>query len=151
MPRLALSPVPPERADADLLVLPVAAGPDGPVAPPVTAAVLKRLGADLAAVAGGAGRFTGKLDDVVLLPSYGALAAPAVLLVGVGPDDGRSPETLRRAAAVAVAAAGKAATLAVALHLAGGPRTPRLGAGRGGRGDRAGRLPVPAAQVGPRP
>jgi leucyl aminopeptidase len=159
MPRLALSPVAPERADADLLVLPVAAGPDGPVALPVTAAVLERLGTGLAAATaggvrgtagvaprsiggvrgtagvaprsiggvrgtaggvprwiGGAGRFTGKLDDVVVLPSYGALAAPAVLLVGVGPDDGRSPETLRRAAAVAVAAAGKAATLAVALH-----------------------------------
>ena len=121
MPRLALSPVPPERADADLLVLPVAAGEDGPVAPPVTAGVLERLGADLAAVAGGAGRFTGELDDVLLLPGYGAVAAPAVLLVGVGPDGERSPETLRRAAAVAVAAAGKAATLAVALHRAGGP------------------------------
>ena len=121
MPRLALSPVPPERADADLLVLPVAAGEDGPVAPPVTAAVLERLGADLAAVAGGAGRFTGELDDVLLLPGYGAVAAQAVLLVGVGPDGQRSPETLRRAAAVAVAAAGKAATLAVALHRASGP------------------------------
>jgi leucyl aminopeptidase len=53
------------------------------------------------------------------VPAYGALAAPAVLLVGVGPDDGRTPETLRRAAAVAVAAAGRAATLAVALHQAG--------------------------------
>jgi leucyl aminopeptidase len=121
MPRLALSPVPPERADADLLVLPVAAGEGGPVAPPVTAAVLERLGADLATVAGGAGRFTGELDDVLLLPGYGAVAAPAVLLVGVGPDGERSPETLRRAAAVAVGAAGKAATLAVALHRAGGP------------------------------
>jgi leucyl aminopeptidase len=121
MPRLALSPVPPERADADLLVLPVAAGADGPVAPPGTAAVLKRLGADLDALAGGAGRFTGALDDALVVPAYGALAAPAVLLVGVGPDAGRTPETLRRAAAVAVAAAGKAATLAVALHRAGEP------------------------------
>jgi leucyl aminopeptidase len=121
MPRLALSPVPPERADADLLVLPVAAGEAGPVAPPVTAGVLGRLGADLAAVAGGAGRFTGQLDDVLLLPGYGAVAAPAVLLVGVGPDADRTAETLRRAAAVAVAAAGKAATLAVALHRAGEP------------------------------
>jgi leucyl aminopeptidase len=120
MPRLALSTVPPERADADLLVLPVAAGEDGPAAPPVTAAVLERLGADLTVLAGN-GRFTGKLDDVLLVPGYGALAAPAVLLVGVGPDDGRSPETLRRAAAVAVAAAAKAATLAVALHRAGDP------------------------------
>ncbi len=128
MPRLALSPVPPERADADLLVLPVAAGEDGPVAPPVTAGVLERLGADLAAVAGGAGRFTGELDDVLLLPGYGAVAAQAVLLVGVGPDGERSPETLRRAAAVAVAAAGKAATLAVALHRAGGPDRAALAA-----------------------
>jgi leucyl aminopeptidase len=136
MPRLALSPDPPERADADLLVLPVAAGDAGPVAPPVTAAVLERLKADLGAVAGGGvrgtagvvprwiggtGRFTGALDDVVLLPGYGAVAAPAVLLVGVGPDAGRTAETLRRAAAVAVGAAGRAATMAVALHRAGVP------------------------------
>ncbi|MFL6297638.1 MAG: M17 family peptidase N-terminal domain-containing protein, partial [Actinomycetes bacterium] len=116
MARLALSPLPPDRAEADLLVLPVAAGEAGPAAPPVTAAVLERLGTDLAAVAGPAGRFTGKLDDVVAVPGYGALAAPAVLLVGVGADAERTPETLRRAAAVAVAAAGRAATLAVALH-----------------------------------
>ncbi|HJW36403.1 MAG TPA: M17 family peptidase N-terminal domain-containing protein, partial [Actinomycetes bacterium] len=134
MPRLALSSVPPERADADLLVLPVAAGDTGPVAPPVTAAVLEGLGADLVAVAAGgvqgkagavprwigaAGRFTGALDDVLVLPGYGAVAAGAVLLVGVGPDAGRTTETLRRAAAVAVGAAGKAATMALALHRAG--------------------------------
>jgi leucyl aminopeptidase len=121
MPRLALSPVPPDRADADLLVLPVAAGAGGPVAPPVTAAVLARLGADLDALAGGAGRFTGALDDALVVPAYGALAAPAVLLVGVGPDAERTPETLRRAAAVAVTTAGRAATLAVALHRATEP------------------------------
>jgi leucyl aminopeptidase len=125
MPRLALSAVPPEQADADLLVLPMAAGPDGPVAPPVTAAVLERLGTGLAAVAAGpgrvgAGRLTGALDELVALPGYGAVAAPMVLLVGVGPDAGRSAETLRRAAAVAVAGAGRAATLALALHRVGG-------------------------------
>jgi leucyl aminopeptidase len=124
MARLALSSLPPDRAEADLLVLPVAAGEAGPEAPPVTAAVLERLGTDLAAVAGPAGRFTGKLDDVVAVPGYGALAAPAVLLVGVGPDAERTAETLRRAAAVAVAAAGKAATMAVALHRAGLPDSP---------------------------
>jgi leucyl aminopeptidase len=127
MPRLALSPVRPERADADLLVLPVAAGESGPAAPPVTAAVLAALGADLAAVTGGAGRFTGALDDALLLPAFGAVAAPAVLLVGVGPDADRSAETLRRAAAVAVAAAGKAATMATALHQAGLPASPDAG------------------------
>jgi leucyl aminopeptidase len=128
MPRLALSPVRPERADADLLVLPVATGDTGPAAPPVTTAVLAALGADLAVVAGGAGRFTGAPDDVLLLPTYGALAAPAVLLVGVGPDAGRSAETLRRAAAVAVGAAGKAATMATALHQAGLPGADNAGA-----------------------
>ena len=87
------------------------------MAPPATAAVLERLGADLGA--GAAGRFTGALDDVLVLPGFGAVAAGAVLLVGVGPDAGRTTETLRRAAAVAVGAAGKAATLAVALHQAG--------------------------------
>ena len=66
MPRLALSAVPPEEADADLLVLPVAAGPDGPVAPAVTGAVLERVGADLEAVA--AGRVTGALDEAVAVP-----------------------------------------------------------------------------------
>src|SRR5215211_7114854 len=123
MARLALSPVPPERAEADLLVLPVAAGEAGPVAPPVTAAVLDLLGADLAALAG-RGRFTGALDDALVVPGYGALAAPAVLLVGVGAEADRTAETLRRAAAVAVAAAGKAASLAVALHRAGLPDPP---------------------------
>jgi leucyl aminopeptidase len=86
--------------------------------------VLERLGADLAAVAGAAGRFRGALDDVLVVPGYGALAAPAVLLVGVGPDADRTPETLRRAAAVAVAAAGRAATMAMALHQAGLPGSP---------------------------
>jgi leucyl aminopeptidase len=117
--RLALSAVPPERAEADLLVLPVAADDAGPVAPPPTLAVLERLGTDLAALAAGHGRLSGALDDAVLLPSYGAVAAPAVLLVGVGPDAGRSTETLRRAAAVAVAGAGRATSLATALHQAG--------------------------------
>jgi leucyl aminopeptidase len=129
MPRLAVSPVPPEQADADLLVLPVAAGEAGPVAPPVTGAVLERLGADLGALAAGPGRFTGALDDALLLPSYGAVAAPAVLLVGVGPDTGRTPEILRRAAAVAVTGAGRAATIAVALHRSGAQPTPAADTG----------------------
>jgi leucyl aminopeptidase len=140
--RLALSAVPPERAEADLLVLPVAAGDAGPVAPPATLAVLERLGTDLAALAAGHGRLSGALDDAVLLPSYGAVAAPAVLLVGVGPDAGRSTETLRRAAAVAVAGAGRATSLATALHQAG--------AEDGGRGRAAALAAVAEGGGGPR-
>ena len=115
MPRLELSACPPDQVEADLLALPVAAGPDGPVAPASTRAVLDRLGADLAALPG----FTGALDDAALLPGHGAVAAGAVLLVGVGPDGGRTLETLRRAASVAVAGAGHAASLATTLHQAG--------------------------------
>jgi leucyl aminopeptidase len=119
MPRLSLSDAPPELAEADLLVLPVAAADDGPVAPPVTRGVLARLGADLAGLAAGPARLRGELDDAVLLPGYGGVAAAAVLLVGVGRDADRTPETLRRAAAVAVDRAGRATTMATALHRAG--------------------------------
>jgi leucyl aminopeptidase len=128
MPRLALSDAPPELAEADLLVLPVAAGDGGPVAPPVTRAVLRRLGADLAGLAAGPARLRGVVDDAVLLPGYGGVAAAAVLLVGVGRDADRTPETLRRAAGVAVAQAGHATTMATALHQAGGGGTRALAA-----------------------
>jgi hypothetical protein len=50
MPRLTLSGSPAHEIDADLLILPVAAGDDGPAAPPHTRAVLERAGADLAAL-----------------------------------------------------------------------------------------------------
>jgi leucyl aminopeptidase len=119
MPRLALSDAAPELVEAELLVLPVAAGDRGPAAPPVTRAVLERLGADLEGLAAGPARLGGAVDDAVLLPGYGRVAAGAVLLVGVGGDADRTPETLRRAASVAVAGAGDATTMATALHLAG--------------------------------
>jgi leucyl aminopeptidase len=116
LPRLTLSGGAAHEVAADLLVLPVAAGDGGPVAPPATMAVLERVGADLGALAAG-GRLRGDLDQTLLLPAYGAAAAPALLLVGVGRDAGRGLETLRRAAAVAVAAAGRAASMATALPL----------------------------------
>ena len=114
MPRLTLSGRPANEVAADLLVLPVAAGDGGPVAPPVTRAVLALAGADLAAL-GRDRQLGGDLDQSLLLPTYGRLGARALLLLGVGRDSGRSLETLRRAAAVAVAAAGRAASIATVL------------------------------------
>jgi leucyl aminopeptidase len=114
MPRLALSGRPAHEVTADLLVLPVAAGDNGPSAPPATRAVLELAGADLAAL-GRDRQLGGDLDQTLLLATYGRLAAPALLLLGVGPDSGRTLETLRRAAAVAVAAAGRAASVATVL------------------------------------
>jgi leucyl aminopeptidase len=114
MPRFTISDRPAVRAAADLLAVPVAAGPGGPAAPPSTNAVLEHAGMDLAGLAA-LGQLTGALDDTLLVPSYDRLAAPALLLVGVGPDEGRTLETLRRAASVAVAAAGRATAVATTL------------------------------------
>src|SRR6266545_4472222 len=111
MPRLTLSGRPANEVAADLLVLPVAAGDGGPVAPPVTRAVLALAGADLAAL-GRDRQLGGDLDQSLLLPTYGRLGARALLLLGVGRDSGRSLETLRRAAAVALAAVAEGSGLA---------------------------------------
>jgi hypothetical protein len=87
MPRLNLSGRPAHEVAADLLVLPLAAGDDGPVAPATTRAVVVRAGVDLAAL-GREAQFRGALDQTLLLPGYGQVRAPALLLVGVGPDSG---------------------------------------------------------------
>jgi leucyl aminopeptidase len=114
MPRFTISDRPAVRAAADLLAVPVVAGAGGPAAPPSTSAILEHAGMDLAGLAA-LGQLTGALDDTMLVPSYDRLAAPALLLVGVGPDEGRTLETLRRAASVAVAAAGRATAVATTL------------------------------------
>jgi leucyl aminopeptidase len=114
MPRFTLSGRPAVQVAADLLVLPVTAGDGAPLALPSTRAVLEHAGIDLAALAP-AGKLTGALDESLLVPAYDRLAAPALLLVGVGPDGGRTLETLRRAASVAVGAAGHAKTVATTL------------------------------------
>ena len=128
MPRMMLSGRAAHEVAADLLVLPVAAGDGGPLAPPVTRAVLERAGADLAAL-GRHGRLGGELDQTLLLPTFGRVGAPALLLVGVGRDSGRTLETMRRAAAVAVGAAGRAASVATALPLCSCDATPGRPAG----------------------
>jgi leucyl aminopeptidase len=121
MPSFTISDRPAVQAAADLLAVPVAArddvddgGDGGPVAPPSTRAILEHAGMDLAGLAA-IGQLTGALDETLLVPSYDRLAAPALLLVGVGPDQGRTLETLRRAASVAVAAAGRAGAVATTL------------------------------------
>ena len=114
MPRFTISERPAVQAGADLLAVPVAAGPGGPEAPPSTGAILAHADLDLAGLAA-LGQLTGALDETLLVPSYDRLAARALLLVGVGPDEGRTLETLRRAASVAVASAGRATTVATTL------------------------------------
>ena len=96
-------------AKADLLAVPVFAGPElGPGAEEAVAA----LGAPVAPLLEARG-FTGKAGEAVALPTLGRLPATVLLLVGVGERAKVDTEALRRAAATVVRqgrGAGKATT-----------------------------------------
>ncbi|HLL64604.1 MAG TPA: leucyl aminopeptidase [Micromonosporaceae bacterium] len=72
------------------------------------AEVLRRLGA------------TGAPGEVIKLATFGAVTAPVVVAVGLGPrsDTGPAPETVRRAAAAAVRALAGTGSVALALPVA---------------------------------
>ena len=96
---------------SDLLVLGVAAGPDGPVV--VASGLSDAQAADLSAAAAAIGA-TGKADEVLRLPGT-PFELPALMLTGLGDKaDAYADEVLRRAAGAALRAAA-AATVAVAL------------------------------------
>jgi leucyl aminopeptidase len=85
-------------AKADLLAVPVFAGPElGPGAEEAVAA----LGAPVAPLLEARG-FTGKAGEAAALPTLGRLPATVLLLVGVGERAKVDPEALRRAAATLV-------------------------------------------------
>jgi leucyl aminopeptidase len=96
-------------AKADLLAVPVFAGPElGPGAEEAVAA----LGASVAPLLEARG-FTGKAGEAAALPTLGRLPATVLLLVGVGERAEVDTEVLRRAAAAVVRqgrGAGKAVT-----------------------------------------
>src|SRR5262245_34556485 len=85
-------------AKADLLAVPVFAGPElGPGAEEAVAA----LGAPVAPLLEARG-FTGKAGEAAALPTLGRLPATVLLLVGVGERAKVDAEVLRRAAATVV-------------------------------------------------
>jgi leucyl aminopeptidase len=95
-------------AKADLLAVPVFAGPElGPGAEEAVAA----LGAPVAPLLEARG-FTGKAGEAAALPTLGRLPATVLLLVGVGERAKVDTEVLRRAAA-AVVRQGRGASKAV--------------------------------------
>ena len=107
--RVTLTKADARAAKADLLAVPVFAGPElGPGAEEAVAA----LGAPLAPLLE-ARDFTGKAGDVAAFPTLGRLPATVLLLVGVGERAKVDAEVLRRAAAAVVRqgrGAGKAVT-----------------------------------------
>jgi leucyl aminopeptidase len=110
----------PGRVRADLLAVPVFSerrpGPG-------TEAVDAALGGGLATFLTEAG-FTGKLGEILAVPTAGRLGAKAALLVGLGPRDDVDAVTLRRAAAAIARRATKAAIVATTLAVACPDRIP---------------------------
>ena len=97
MTTAALTVTHPARLDVDVLVVPVAAGPDGPVLLDGAALPAALRSAALAAPLG----VSGDVDEVRRIPTAGAVKAPVLALVGVGAATEPDPEQLRRAAGAA--------------------------------------------------
>jgi leucyl aminopeptidase len=118
---LRVSDKAPADVKADALVIGVAAGADGPVLATGKGApeLPRALRSSLTGALSGLG-VTGKADQVVRIPSNGAVAAPVVVLTGLGkPPAGRNPtydpEVLRRAAGAATRCLAGTTSVAVAL------------------------------------
>jgi leucyl aminopeptidase len=110
----------PRDARADVIVIGVTEGPDGPVPAPGADDVNAALGGNLAETLGTLGA-TGKAEEVTKIASSGRLNAPLIAAVGIGTNGHGSGsfdgEALRRAAGAAVRAlsAGKPAQIALGL------------------------------------
>ena len=97
MTTAALTVTHPARLDVDVLVVPVAAGPDGPVLLDGAALPAALRSAALAGALG----VSGDVDEVRRIPTGGAVKAPVLALVGLGASTEPDAEVLRRAAGAA--------------------------------------------------
>ena len=118
MPRLTLTSADPARLTTDAVVVAIARTPDGPVLvagdelPTALRTALSEVLASGAATLG----ITGAADEVRKVPSAGSVAAPVIVLTGLGDvDDTWAPESLRRAAGAATRELGGAGSVALAL------------------------------------
>ena len=118
MPRLTLTSADPARLATDAVVVAIARTPDGPVlvaGDELPTALRTALSAVLASGAATLG-ITGAADEVRKVPSAGSVAAPVIVLTGLGDlDDTWAPESLRRAAGAATRELGGAGSVALAL------------------------------------
>lgn len=105
----------PDRTRTDLVVIGVATGKGGalvaaPGAEPVAAAYGRKFTPLLVSMG-----FRGSFGEVVKVPTNGTLNAAQLLVVGLGPREDLTTETVRRAAGVAARNLGNAASVALAL------------------------------------
>ena len=94
----------PASSSADALVIGVNQTPDGPRPAPGSAEIAAALATgstDLAGLLTALGA-TGKLEEVSRIATAGQIAAPLIVAVGLGTEEGLTAERLRRAAGVAV-------------------------------------------------
>ena len=82
---LTLSTSAPSSIDADAVVIGVIKGEDGPVLAPGAAELDQALHGSLAATLATLG-VTGQAEEVTRLPGGGAVTAPLIAAVGLGPD-----------------------------------------------------------------
>jgi leucyl aminopeptidase len=101
--------------DVDAVVIGVVSNDSDIGLAPGAESVDRAFGGELAAVLAGLGA-TGERGEITKVPTFGKLAAPIVVAVGVGSDAGSGDvEALRRAAGAALRALAGAGSVAVAL------------------------------------
>jgi leucyl aminopeptidase len=115
---LALSDTPVESLSTDAVVVGLHKGTDGPVLAAGAEGIDEALGGRLAATLALLGA-EGSPAEVTKLATLGAITAPVVVGVGLGPADAVTPETLRRAAGAAIRALAGTGRVALALPAAG--------------------------------
>ncbi len=117
----------PAATKADALIVGTVKTPRGVALAPGSEPVNAAFDGQLAAVLRSLGA-TGKDDEVVRVPSRGALAATVVAAVGLGDAPAKDvpydPEKLRRAAGAAMRSLDGSASVATTLALVGGSATP---------------------------
>ncbi|MBB4916051.1 leucyl aminopeptidase [Streptosporangium saharense] len=118
--------------ETDALVVGVHPGEDGPRLAPGAEGLDDALNGKLAATLGAVG-VKGRPGEIAKVPTFGALAAPLLVVVGLGDAPGSGadydPETLRRAAGSAVRALAGTARVALALPSADASRVGALALG----------------------
>ncbi|GII01911.1 leucyl aminopeptidase [Planobispora takensis] len=116
--------------DTDALVVGIHTGPEGLRAAPGAEGLDEALGGRLAATLDAVG-VKGKPGEIAKVPTFGALTAPLLVVVGLGdaPGGDYDPETLRRAAGVATRALAGTARVALALPAASAEQAGALALG----------------------
>jgi leucyl aminopeptidase len=106
--------------DTDALVVGIHTGPDGLRPAPGAEGLDEALGGRLAATLDSVG-VKGKPGEIAKVPTFGALTAPLLVVVGLGdaPEGDYDAEVLRRAAGTAIRALAGTGRVALALPAAG--------------------------------